>query len=185
MSINADAYNQYKRSTVETVSPEKLLIMLYNSAIKNINNAKKAINEKDINHAHAEIMRAEEIIVELMSTLNMDYEISAKLFALYEYFYYQLTQANAKKDIALLNEVESFLLELRETWLEAIKSIKGSQSADNQDVPGMIKNTATSNVAPAVSVVPTASPVPAAPQKPTDKLLPVAGNFGSGINIKG
>lgn len=176
MSVNADAYNQYKKSTVETVSPEKLLIMLYNGAIKNINNAKKAINEKDINRAHAEIMRAEEIIVELMSTLNMDVGISAKLFALYEYFYYQLTQANAKKDIALLEEVESFLLELRETWLEAIKSIKSSQTADNPDVAGMVKNAANGSAGPAAS---DASPKPAA------KLPAAAANLSSGINIQG
>lgn len=182
MSINADAYNQYKKSTVETVSQEKLLIMLYNGAIKNINNAKKAINEKDINRAHSEIMRAEEIIVELMSTLDMNYAISAKLFALYEYFYYQLTQANAKKDIPLLEEVEGFLLELRETWLEAIKAIKSSQTSDNQDVAGMIKNAATGNTAPAAPVTPAA---PAAPQKPAAKLPPAAGNSGSGINIRG
>lgn len=186
MSINAEAYSQYKKSTVETVSPEKLLIMLYNGAIKNINNAKKAINEKDINRAHSEIMRAEEIIVELMSTLNMDYAISAKLFALYEYFYYQLTQANAKKDIALLNEVEGFLLELRETWLEAIKSIKSSQAADNPDVAGMVKNAAANNAAPAAPVSPAAAAAPVVSQNPAAKLPPAAGNLSTGgINIRG
>ncbi len=179
MSVNADAYNQYKKSTVETVSPEKLLIMLYNGAIKNINNAKKAITEKDINRAHSEIMRAEEIVVELMSTLNMDIGISAKLFALYEYFYYQLTQANAKKDIALLEEVEGFLLELRQTWLEAIKAIKSSQTADNPDVAGMIKNAAAGSAASATPAAPAASP------KPAVKLPVAAANLSSGINIRG
>jgi len=173
MSINADAYNQYRKSTVETVSAEKLLVMLYNGAIKNINNAKAAINIKDINRAHAEIMRAEEIIVELMSTLNMDYDISAKLFALYEYFYYQLTQANAKKDIALLEEVEGFLLELRETWLEAIKSVKSSQNTENLDVAGIGKNAAVNTAAAVV------------PQNPAAKLPPAAGSISTGINIRG
>ena len=173
MSINAEAYNQYKKATVETVSPEKLLVMLYNGAIKNINNAKKAIGEKDINRAHAEIMRAEEIVVELMSTLNMDYAISAKLFALYEYFYYQLTQANAKKDIALLNEVESFLLELRETWLEAIKAIKASPTPENLSVEALNPKPAVNNAPPMA--------VPHTLAKP----IAAAGSAKTNINIQG
>lgn len=125
MSMNLQAYNQYKKSTVE-VSPEKLLIMLYNGALKNINNAKKAIEEKDIEQAHRQIMKAEEIIVELMSTLNMEYQISERLFLLYEYLYHQLTLANAQKDIGLLDEVEGFLIELRDTWQEAMTQLKSS-----------------------------------------------------------
>lgn len=126
MNMNAQAYNQYKKTSVETVAPEKLLIMLFDGAVKDINNAKKAIEAKDINLAHQEIIKAEDIIIELMSTLNMDYEISHNLFALYEYLLYQLTQANYKKDIALLNEVEEFLVEIRETWAEAAKNMKAA-----------------------------------------------------------
>ncbi len=124
MSVNMQAYNQYKRSAVETVAPEKLLLMLYDAALKNINNAKKAIEDKDVNRAHGQIMKTEEIIVELMSTLNMEYEISERLFSLYEYFYHRLTLANAQKDIGILDEVGGFLLELRDTWQEAVNALK-------------------------------------------------------------
>lgn len=124
MNMNAQAYNQYKKTSVETVAPEKLLLMLFDGAIKNINNAKKAIEKKDINLAHQEIIKAEEIVIELMSTLKMDHEISQNLFALYEYLLYQLTQANYKKEIALLNEVEGFFKEIRDTWAEAAEAIK-------------------------------------------------------------
>jgi flagellar protein FliS len=122
--MNAQAFDQYRKATVETVASEKLLIMLYNGAINKISNAKKAIEEQDINRAHLEIMKTEEIIIELMSTLNMDYEISNGLFSLYEYLYNQLVQANVKKDIELLEEVKGFLCELRDTWQEALKTIK-------------------------------------------------------------
>ncbi|MDD3365458.1 MAG: flagellar export chaperone FliS [Syntrophomonas sp.] len=140
MNMNAQAFNQYKRSTVETVSPEKLLIMLYDGAIKNIRNAKNAIEAKDINLAHMKILKTEEIIVELMSTLNMDYEISKGLFNLYEYFYHQLVQANMKKDVELLEQVESFLLELRDTWQEAMEKIKTTAPV-SADKPDMVRNT--------------------------------------------
>lgn len=129
MNMNAQAYNQYKKTSVETVAPEKLLLMLFDGAIKDINNAKRAIEAKDINLAHQEIIKTEDIIIELMSTLNMEYEISLNLFALYEYLLYQLTQANYKKDVAILNEVEEFLAEIRETWAEAAKEIKIAPAA--------------------------------------------------------
>ncbi|MDD2511039.1 MAG: flagellar export chaperone FliS [Syntrophomonas sp.] len=167
MSVNAQAYNQYKKSVVETVAPEKLLLMLYDGAIKNISNAKKAIEDKDINRAHQQIMRAEEIIVELMSTLNMEYEISGRLFALYEYFYHRLTQANAHKEIGILDEVEGFLLELRGTWHEAIKGLKMAPAQEPK-----VDSLPVSTVAPAGIMS----------EKPVN---PIAANVAKGINITG
>jgi len=128
--MNAQAYDQYRKASVETVTPEKLLIMLYDGAIRKLDNAKKALEDKDINRAHQEIIKVEDIIIELMSTLNMDYEISHNLFVLYEYLYNQLVQANFKKDSGMLSEVQSFLMELRETWSEAIKNQKTAASPE-------------------------------------------------------
>jgi len=134
MNMNAQAFTQYKKATYETASPEKLLIMLYDGAIRNIKNAQNAIANNDINLAHLQIMKTEEIIIELMSTLNMDYEISKSLFNLYEYFYQQLVQANIKKDVELLKQVESFFSELRDTWNEAMKKVKNVPSEDQPKV---------------------------------------------------
>lgn len=123
MNANAQAYNQYKKTSIETVAPEKLLLMLFDGALRNINKAKIAINEGDINLAHQEIVKTEDIVIELMTSLNMDYEISVSLLILYEYLLHQLTQANYKKDINILDEVQGFISELRETWGEAAKSV--------------------------------------------------------------
>lgn len=126
MNMNAQAYDQYRKTSVETVAPERLLLMLYDAALKNINNAKKAIVQKDMNRAHQDIMKTEDIIIELMSTLNMDYEISASLYTLYEYLLHQLAQANIGKDTAILDEVNGFILDLRNTWNEAIKGLNNT-----------------------------------------------------------
>lgn len=134
MNMNAQAYDQYRKTSVETVAPEKLLIMLYDAALKNINNAKNAIVQKDMNLAHQDIMKTEDIIIELMSSLNMDYEISASLYSLYEYLLHQLAQANIKKDITILDEVNEFVLDLRNTWNEAMKGLNNT--------PAAVKNTA-------------------------------------------
>lgn len=140
MNMNAQAYNQYKKASVETVPAEKLLLMLYEGALKNINNAKKAIEANDINQAHQQIIKAEDIIIELMSTLNMDYDISHKLISLYEYLLNELVQANAKKDISKLELVEEFLSDLKNTWEEAIKQLKSAPPAEKADQQPQIKS---------------------------------------------
>lgn len=131
MSMNAanvQAYNSYKKATVESTSPGRLLVMLYDGAIKDVDTAKKAIADKDMNTAHQQLVKAQDIILELMATLNMDYKISASLFNLYEYLHYQLVQANLKKDTQILDEVRTFLVELRNTWEEAMKTAGAAKS---------------------------------------------------------
>lgn len=132
--MNAQAYDQYRKTSVETVAPEKLLLMLFDGALKNINNAKKAIEDKDINRSHQEIIKAQDIVIELMSTLNMDFDISHSLFLLYEYMHNQLVQANIKKDVVILEEVEVFFAELRETWNEAMVSLKNTPASTTEPV---------------------------------------------------
>ncbi|MGI6550475.1 MAG: flagellar export chaperone FliS [Syntrophomonadales bacterium] len=120
MSIKAQVYASYKNSAVETASPGKLLLMLYNGAIRDLDTAIQRIAEKDFETAHNRLVRAQDIITEFMCTLNMDYEISGKLLALYEYLHRRLVEANARKDVEIINEVRGFLIELRDTWQEAL-----------------------------------------------------------------
>lgn len=119
--MNAQVYDQYKRSSVETVSPGKLLLMLYDGALKNINNATLAIKDNNINQAHNDIVKTQDIVVELMSTLDMSYDISKSLFSLYDYIMNRLIEANINKDAVILEEVGAFVGELRDTWQEAVK----------------------------------------------------------------
>ena len=119
--MNAQVYDQYKRSSVETVSPGKLLLMLYDGALKNINNATLAIKDNNINQAHNDIVKTQDIIVELMSTLDMSYDISKSLFSLYDYIMNRLIEANINKDAVILAEVGAFVGELRDIWQEAVK----------------------------------------------------------------
>lgn len=121
MNMSAQAYEQYKKTSVETISPGKLLLMLYDGAIRNIKSARSAIREKDYNQAHTQIIKAQDILAELMATLNMDYDIAGHLFSLYDFLYNQLVEANISKNDALLEEVQEFLSELRDTWEEAVK----------------------------------------------------------------
>lgn len=69
-------------------------------------------------------MRTQEILTELMLTLNRDYELSNSLFSLYDYLKQRMVEANMTKDIEILKEVEGMIQELKATWVQAMKSVK-------------------------------------------------------------
>lgn len=121
MNMYAQAYDQYKKTSVETLSPGKLLLMLYEGAIKNVRLGKEGIKENDYSKAHNHIIKAQDIVTELMVTLNMEYDIAKQLYSIYDYLYRRLVEANVKKDASLLDEVEGFLTELRDTWQEVVR----------------------------------------------------------------
>ena len=121
MSAQMNAYNAYKQNSVTTASPGELTLMLYNGCIKFIGQAKKAIEVKDIEQRNHFIQRSQAIIAELMSTLNMDIEISKQMLPLYEYISHRLTEANINSSIEILNEVEGLVTEFRDTWKEVIQ----------------------------------------------------------------
>lgn len=116
-----NAYQQYRHTQVNTATPEELTLMLYDGLIRFINVARKSVGEKNVEEAHRANLRAQDIISELMNTLNMNYEISHSLYALYDYMKRRLVEANIKKDVAVLDEVLGMARELRETWSQAMK----------------------------------------------------------------
>ncbi len=137
MGVGMNAYQQYRNSAVETASPGALLLMLYDAAIQSLEGARSAIEAKDMAQAHRHLTKAQDIVLELMSTLNMDYEISKSLWSLYDYLYRQLVQANVKKSVELIDEVNSFMCELRETWREAVKKAGRTASLGQERPRGL------------------------------------------------
>ncbi len=120
-STGVNAYNQYRTTAVQTARPGKLLLMLYDGLILSLKQARQCIEQGILSEAHHHLIKAQEIITELMCTLNMDYEISANLYQLYDYFKRRLIQANIRKDARVIDEVLSFVTELRDTWESVIR----------------------------------------------------------------
>jgi flagellar protein FliS len=118
------AYDQYKKNTVYTSTPEELTLMVYNGLIKFIMRGISAIESREFEKANNSIIRAQAIISELQSSLDKKYEISHSLGLLYDYMKRRLVDANVKKDIEILNEVLGFAKELRDTWNEALRIAK-------------------------------------------------------------
>ncbi len=117
----SNPYQKYQQNTVNTATPGELTLMLYNGAIKFVKQAKLAIEKKDVEDANNKICRVQDILAELMSSLKMEIEISKNLFALYQYMNSRLIDANIQKNVAILEEVEGMLTEIRDTWQEVIK----------------------------------------------------------------
>ena len=114
----------YKNQQVLTAPPEQLTLMLYNGAIRFINESVAAINEGAIEKAHNTNIKTQTIIRELMATLDMQYDISKNLMSLYDYIEYRLQNANYQKDIKQLEEAKGLIAELRDVWILAMKKAR-------------------------------------------------------------
>lgn len=114
-------YQKYKQSSIMTATPEELVLLLYNGAMKFLKQAVLHLENKDISQAHNAIIRVQNITLEFMSTVDRNYEVGKNLYSLYEYMYNRLVQANISKQIDILEEIYDMYKELRDTWEEAIK----------------------------------------------------------------
>lgn len=124
----------YRTQQIQTATQEQLLIMLYEGAIRFLNLSKAGYEEKNLEKYHTNITKAQRIIMEFMTTLDlkMGGEMAKNLFSLYEYLHYQLMQANLKKNVSMIDEVLMHLRDLKATWEEAIGALKQEESRANR-----------------------------------------------------
>ena len=132
--FQVDVSRQYKENSIYTMSPEELTLMLYNGLIKFLLKAQEALDEKRIEGANANLIRAQDIISEFIATLDMNYEVSGSLLMMYDYMKRRLTEANLKKDPEMVNEVMGYAKELRDTWQAAMKIAKRDSSYQNMKI---------------------------------------------------
>ena len=112
--------NAYKETQVKTASGGRLVVMLYDEAIKQMDAAvgEMAKEKPFLDKVHNHIVRTQDILTELMASLDFENgkEIANNLFSLYMFFNQQLTQANLKKDKELIKPVRKGMADLRESW---------------------------------------------------------------------
>lgn len=119
-----NAYAQYNNSKILTASPAELTLMLYDGAIKFCNIAILAVEQKNIEKAHTNIVKTERIIDYFRQTLDMSYPVAEDFERVYSYLSRRLTEANVKKDKEILEEVNQHLHSMRDTWNEVMKQNK-------------------------------------------------------------
>ena len=117
----ANGYEAYAKNKITMASPAELTLMLYDGAIKFCNIAAVAIEKKDMEKAHTNIVKAEMIIEEFQATLNHKYPVAEDFDKLYKYIYGLLVDANMKKDLELLEKATDELRGMRDTWKEVMK----------------------------------------------------------------
>ena len=129
------AAQMYQKNAVQTASPAKLTLMLYDGAVKFTNIAIEAIEAGDIEKAHNNIVKAQNIIVEFRSTLDMKYPVAKDFDVVYDYIYRRLVEANMKKDKDILEEVLGHLRTMRDTWKEVMaKTANGNNIKTKEPV---------------------------------------------------
>jgi flagellar protein FliS len=129
-----EQYEQYNRNKIMTASPAELTLMLYEGAIKFNNIAIMAIEKKDIEKAHTYIIKVERIIDELRTTLDMKYPVAKDFENIYVYLSQRLVEANIKKDKDILEEVNTHLRSVRDTWKKVMEINKTGKAVDASKV---------------------------------------------------
>ncbi len=121
LSPQQQAYAQYKNNKVMSASGPELTLMLYDGAIKFLNIADYAIENKDISKAHQNIIKTERIIEYLRNTLDMKYAVAQDFENMYSYIYRRLVEANISKDREIIAEVNKHVHAIRDNWVEVMK----------------------------------------------------------------
>ncbi|MBU3214282.1 flagellar export chaperone FliS [Clostridium estertheticum] len=131
MATNAygNAFNTYKSNSVNFASKDQLLLMLVEGATKFSKIGRQAIIDKDINKAHENIVKTQNIFYELMTTLDVAKggEWAESLMKVYEFITRRLLDANIKKSEDIMNEIIPLIEDVRDTWNEAYKRSKASK----------------------------------------------------------
>ena len=120
-----NAYNVYKNNSVNYASKDQLLLMLVDGSVKFAKISRQAIIDKDIKKAHTNLMKTQEIFIELMVSLDMEKaEWTNDLMQIYAFIKDKLVEANMKKDIKIMDEILPLIEEVRDLWYETDKRAK-------------------------------------------------------------
>ena len=120
-------YNIYKQNSVNMASSQQLLLMLLDGAVKYTKIARMAILNKDIARAHKELVRVQDIILELMITMDKNTKYMEDLYNIYDFIKNELAKANIKKDITIIDNTLPLIEEIRDMWYEVDAKIKSGK----------------------------------------------------------
>lgn len=132
----SNVYGQYRQVQINTASPGKLILMLYQGAIKALKKAIEKIDQKEFGEKGDQLIKAQDIIMELNLALDMKKgEIAHSLNQIYLYAYRKLVVANLEVDKEAIREVIGLLENLYEAWEIAVKTTEGSMSGTATPIP--------------------------------------------------
>ena len=120
---------RYLGDTVTTASPERLLVMLYDRLALDLERAERALQDKDRAEAGEQLGHAQEIVLELLASLQVDvWEGGPRLAALYNWLLSEMTAANLKGDVGRISSCRLVVEPLRDAWHQAAASLAANAS---------------------------------------------------------
>ncbi len=132
MAYPNSSINQYRKAAVSTASPLQLVVMLYDGALKFLTAAKTNMADGDLYKQNENCQRAQNIVAELISCLDMDKggDIAQNLFALYTFVYDRIVQANIEVAPIYIDQAIKVLTDLRESWSQLEKQTRTTPTAN-------------------------------------------------------
>ena len=125
----SDARSAYMGASVNTASPARLLVMLYERLVLDCRRALDAQRAGDHNEAHTQLVHAQDIVMELRSSLNTDvWDGGPGLASLYDYLHTRLIRANVGRDDSITEHCLGLVTDLCQTWREA--ALQAAQTGD-------------------------------------------------------
>ncbi len=137
MAASPKAYGQYRQVQVNTASPGKLILLLYQGAIRSMKQGIDLIHKKDYEGKGNALIKAQDIVMELNMALDMDIggDISRSLRQLYLYIYKRLVEANMELNTEYLQECIRIMENLLGAWEKAVQETEGAGSSARK--PGL------------------------------------------------
>jgi len=120
MASFASARSRYVADSVTTLSPGQMIVALYDRLLLDLDRAEAGIGDRDIYQAHTALLHAQEIVDQLLLSLDVrSWSGGPSLAALYRHVNGELVDANVRKDVAPIRACRELLLPLRDAWREA------------------------------------------------------------------
>jgi flagellar protein FliS len=123
-----NAFEQYKRTSVNTMTKGELLVLLYDEAIKKMNLSKILMENNDYANANISLEKCRKIFNHLIVTLDDKYPLSKDLAEMYMFFNKELIMASSKKSVQNIDNILPLVKDLRNTWAEADKIAKSAKN---------------------------------------------------------
>jgi flagellar protein FliS len=119
---------RYIADSVATASPAKLLLMLFDRLVLDLNRGEQALQAGDRPEANTHLKHAQDIVTELHVSLNLDvWDGAAGLAALYAFCETELVNANVRGDVAKVKAIRDLIEPLRDTWREAAMAVAAAE----------------------------------------------------------
>jgi flagellar protein FliS len=124
MRAVANPYEKYKQQDVLMANPVELIIMLYDGCIIQLKLTKIAISDAKIENVNTCLQKAQDIIMELIMSLDLHYDMAIELLKIYQFIIDEMVDINITKDETKIDPLVEILSDLKKSWQQVLKESK-------------------------------------------------------------